>query len=309
MKRALIGVSSPLGYSYRNDIETEFGQPNPIIDSPLGIFLFYDEIWFLNRRTCPINCHNLPYVKFVDEEYDLTKLDLDQFNWRNLEIQNYLHRETTGIDFETFRNSVSLNMAGREDGIDNHGRPFMLGKLQTSPNPTPENLIVDDYIASKLGFELITNSITEQYALLTRSLENPDERILTQHLICENIPNFQLELGPYHELIEDLRSESLIKSFREKLAGKLDERDSKSIEQLKIELEKEMNDYLLRLIIKHVDKNRIYKGTSSAIFGQIPILSNVYSGIEGGMEVYNGIKDKKKVGWMGFLAKAKMKFD
>ena len=43
--------------------------PNPIIESPLGLMIFYDEILFLCRSICPENMRNLPYVKFVDELY------------------------------------------------------------------------------------------------------------------------------------------------------------------------------------------------------------------------------------------------
>ena len=100
MRKAFIGLSSPIGYNYSNSFESEKGKPNPLLDSPMGVFLFYDELWFINRRTCPLNCENLPYVKFLDEEFDLSKLDLEQFHWKNFQIEKYIPKNTlvTGSD-------------------------------------------------------------------------------------------------------------------------------------------------------------------------------------------------------------------
>lgn len=309
MKKALIGLSTPIGYSYRNNIEKLKGQPNPIIDSPIGLFLFYDELWFVNRRTCPINCQNLSYVKFLDEEYDLSKLNIEQFCWENSEIEKHVITSLEGIKWSSWTDAIERNLKERKQYVDSHGRSFNLGNLNASPRPTPINLLIDDFLANQFNLELITNTVTNQYALTTKKFENTEERILTQYLLCENIPSFQLELGPYHELIEDIRSDKLIKNFRNKMTSVLSSNETKSIETLKENLEKEMTNYLHKLIIKQVDQKRIIKGSSSVIFGQVPILSNVYSGLEGGAEVYNGIKDRKTSGWMAFIAKVKQRIN
>ena len=307
MKKAFVGLSSPLGYSYRKDFESTYGKPNPILDSPLGIFLFYDEIWFANRRTCPLNCENLPYVKFLDEEYDLSKLDLEQFHWSNSVIEKQL-KSIGYMSFDTWGEAIELNLRDKKNYIDNHGRNFDFGKIKPTPNPTPINLMIDDFISEQLGFELITNSVTNNYVLNTvKNLENSDLRILTQNIICENIPNFQLENGPYHELIEDLRSDNLVKKFRSQMESSLSISKGKTLAQIKSELEEQMNTYLYELILKKIDTSNIHKGIISAVGGQVPILSNVYSALEGGAMVYNNIKDRKEVGWMGFIAKAKLK--
>ena len=72
-RTAYIGISYPLLYDYEhqankgpNDLSDS---PNPIIESPLGLMIFYDEILFLCKSVCPNNMRNLPYVKFVDELY------------------------------------------------------------------------------------------------------------------------------------------------------------------------------------------------------------------------------------------------
>jgi hypothetical protein len=32
--------------------------PNPILDSPFGLMLLYDELWFLTKDLCPTNLRN-----------------------------------------------------------------------------------------------------------------------------------------------------------------------------------------------------------------------------------------------------------
>lgn len=72
-RTAYIGISYPLLYDYRHQADKSsndlLDSPNPIIESPLGLMIFYDEILFLCKSVCPNNMRNLPYVKFVDEIY------------------------------------------------------------------------------------------------------------------------------------------------------------------------------------------------------------------------------------------------
>jgi len=68
---AFVGLSTPLFYDYQNPANRAVtdirSSPNPVLDSPFGLFLLFDEIWFLCRSLCPHNMRNLPYVKFLDE--------------------------------------------------------------------------------------------------------------------------------------------------------------------------------------------------------------------------------------------------
>ncbi|QIE58718.1 hypothetical protein G5B37_03815 [Rasiella rasia] len=305
MRRAFIGLSSPLGYSYANDYESRFGRPNPVLDSPLGIFLFYDEIWFASRNTCPINCENLHYVRFFDEAYDMSKMDLEQFHWKNEEIQKVLNSQGY-IPFDNWNEAIELNLGDKKRFVDNHSRGYPFGKINPAPNPTPLNLMIDDHIAGKFGFELITNSVTNQYVLNTRKASKDSDLLnLTQSVLCENIPSFQLEDGPYHELIEDLRSDEYLKRFRRELDLSLLTQENKSIQEIKTELEAKMSKYLNELILRELDEANIQNGIFNATVGQIPVLSNVYSGLDGGAQVLSTIQKRKEVGWMGFVAKVK----
>lgn len=50
-RTAYIGISYPLLYDYRYQADKSpndlLDSPNPIIESPLGLMIFYDEILFL----------------------------------------------------------------------------------------------------------------------------------------------------------------------------------------------------------------------------------------------------------------------
>ena len=81
-RHAYVGLSGPLLYDY--EVQAERGpadlvsSPNPILDSPFGLLLLYDDIWFLTRSLCPQNMRELPYVHFLDEEAALPTLsDID----------------------------------------------------------------------------------------------------------------------------------------------------------------------------------------------------------------------------------------
>ncbi|WP_346986575.1 hypothetical protein [Chryseobacterium sp. POE27] len=306
MRKAFVGLSSPIGYNYGNNFEEKHNKPNPLLDSPMGLFLFYDEIWFANRRVCPLNCENLPYVKFLDEEYYLNNLGLEQFSWKNEEIAKKVN-ELYSRPINIWEKSMEMNI-GPNNGYDNHGRGFKLGNLDVSLNPSALNLMIDDYISQKFNFDLITNSVTNSIATSQNLNKNYSKNRLTQILICENIPNFQLSDGPYHEIIDDLRSESLLKNFREKIDNISILKTETDFYKTKEELEKAMDVYLAELILKHLSNANIFKSTSSAVIGQVPILGNIYGVVEGGVEIYKNIKDRNEAGWIGFLANAKLKF-
>lgn len=301
MRKAFIGFSSPIAYSYK--FENEKGHPNPILDSPIGLFLFYDEIWFLDKKLCPYNMQSLPYVHFLSEEYDLSKLDLRQLHLSLDEISKIIPAEKREEARSAYDRARHLNI---QDGwlADNHGRGISVGNDGAMPNPTENNLIIDDYIARQFGLELITNSYT--YYASTTFVSHEVSRQLAHAVLAKNIPNFQMIDGPYHPLIDDLRSDSFLKDFRGKVKDLANTSDISVITNLSEQMEHQFDLYTTALVLKHFDKKRIFKGIADAVVGQVPILSNVYSAVDGGKTVFDAINARKNYGWVGFLANAKL---
>src|SRR5689334_3222402 len=76
---AFVGLSGPIFYDYNNQATRAasdlIDSPNPVLDSPFGLMLLFDEVWFLCRSLCPENLRGASFVKFVDETSLLPKTD------------------------------------------------------------------------------------------------------------------------------------------------------------------------------------------------------------------------------------------
>jgi hypothetical protein len=302
MIKAFIGASAPIAYCYNN--EKEVDRPNPILDSPLGLFLFYDEIWFLNRKLCPYNMQGLPYVFFLDEEYDLSNLDINKFRWEDEEIMLSIDNQVLKKASIAYRNAYQLNV--RDDqNADNHGRGISLGNGTISLNSTSLNLIIDDMVAKEFNMDLILNSSSS--ILMKGCNHNSVRDKLAHKIICDDLTSFQLFDGPYHPYIEDLRTSNLLKDFRKKLETISNDTGFDDIEKAKAGLVRDMNNYFYKTALKEIDKNRIIKSSVDIVVGNVPILSTIYSAIGGGKEVYDTLKARNEHGWVGFVAQSKLK--
>ena len=71
MRRAFIGLSSPLAYDYKPRLPLvdprDGSSPNPILEDAMGLLLFYDELVFLSRHLCPADMRSLDYVSFLTD--------------------------------------------------------------------------------------------------------------------------------------------------------------------------------------------------------------------------------------------------
>ena len=78
LRIAFVGTSSPLCYAEQitdSNGPSAKEEISPILESPLGLMLMFDEIWFLSRALCPRNMQELGYVRFLDEEGRIPKLE------------------------------------------------------------------------------------------------------------------------------------------------------------------------------------------------------------------------------------------
>ena len=148
-RAAYIGVSYPLLYDYKHQadktINDSWDSPNPIIESPLGLLIFYDEILFLCKSLCPNNMRNLPYVKFVDELYP-------DFYFKGIEESAYSLQGSITITTNpklTYSEIVkSLNVQGW--GADNHTHALQIGDVTLSGNSDEYHFLFDLYVFQAL---------------------------------------------------------------------------------------------------------------------------------------------------------------
>ena len=71
MRIAYVGLTSPILYDHTGDIPsvTEGDRVgNAVLESPFGVLLLFDEIWFACRALCPHNMQSLSYVRFLHED-------------------------------------------------------------------------------------------------------------------------------------------------------------------------------------------------------------------------------------------------
>ncbi|GAA2539366.1 MULTISPECIES: hypothetical protein [Streptomyces] len=320
MKRAFVGLSTPITYDYRNSVgETGSGAlvPNAVLENVTGLILCYDEIWFISREFCPVDLQDLPYIKFLTDFPELWQRALvarDQYGDESFRPQADLIYENRPDDyFETIdRIKRSLQF---DFGPDNHSRGVTPGFGMG--NAADARLFIQDVgIAASLdmGLDVITNSTM---ARALQALENRGPRVETfeqwqiqaaEEVISMRTVDYLGPRGAYHESLEDLRGHSRLEEFRQFLA-EADRSDASAVA-----LASEVNN----LAIKHsIDvMERFVKGRGRlrtigrASVGPIgnllhPGIGSVLSGAISLTDWNQERKQRNKVAWALFVLQAR----
>lgn len=283
IRKALVGYSSPIGYYY--NFESERGFPGSIIEAPLSLLILYDEIWFMSKDLCPYNLVDLPYIHFVDEEILPEGLPAD-FS-EGLESPY----EINDFPWDYWRSKIEDSFVS-DARYDNHARSRLFGELSVLPTPgSYKNFLADYYIAEKFDFELVENSVNSIW--MSSFAENILSMQTSEHLLVPKLPSFQSINGPYHPFIEDLRKDNLINDYREKMTSICKVADFNGLDDLKKKLDLEYQRIVAELAAGEFSNSRIIDGAASLTLGQIPIVSNITSGVQGIKELYGVTKTKK----------------
>ena len=307
---AYVGISYPLLYDYKhgadktlNDITSS---PNPIIESPLGLMIFYDEIWFLCRSICPNNMRNLPYVKIVDELYPdfwfegiLTLADEEE---KSIIINN----EFTYNDIKK-----ALNVKG--GGIDTHTHGLKIGDIIISASSNENHFLFDLYVFQALheqynqDIELITNSI-----FVSEKLCGGAKSEFIDRIIIPGIPNYIGIDGPYHACMEELRENKYIKDFRRWIIEEHSNIQRAEIKDMCVSVEKNMEDVKQKIFKKYLDDNSAYSFFQSTGSATLKAVAGTVCSIISFLDVFQGSVDKgknycdaKNVRWQGFIMDAR----
>ena len=142
MRIAYIGLSYPTFYDYlhespktQNDTSSS---PNPVIESPWGLMILYDELWFLCESLCPNNMRKLPYVKFVDKMFP--DLYFDDMLVNDYNIQQYGYDGL--ISYERIMDSMNLEPSIRK-GLDIHTHELKICSLSVDARDDIQNYFID----------------------------------------------------------------------------------------------------------------------------------------------------------------------
>ncbi|ENU93383.1 hypothetical protein F971_01431 [Acinetobacter vivianii] len=314
LRKALIGTSTPIGYDYQtkatkanSDLNSS---PNPILDSPFGLLLFYDEIWFLCRSLCPENMRCLPYVHFVDEEIGVPA-SIGELGWRELDI---LAKSEEWKDIINNRRArVTSQKNPFSDGfknygvtwkaaIDNHTHGLQIGGITAYGNPTEDRLLFDLVLTKALklyDLELITNTYT--HPMLSKE-ENVSSHELSEFLIVQDIPNYLSRMGPYHPVVEEARENEYLKYFRKWVSSTGKTTSIAELREVKEAVEASIREVQDKLFLQYLDPNSFYKSLGKSVVGDaIGLLAPGSSTVTSVFEHLGGRKEKNEIRWQGFL--------
>lgn len=305
-RTAYIGISYPLLYDYKHQAKRSLNDlldsPNPIIESPLGLMIFYDEILFLCKSVCPNNMRDLPYVKFVDELYP---------NFYFSDILKCVNEISNSITLNTklsYDDIVkSLNVQGW--GADIHTHSLRIGDITIYANSNKDKFLFDMYVFQALqqqyseDIELIANS---RYDLKTFNSGAKTEFI--DRIIIPGIPNYIGVDGPYHACMEELRENKYLKDFRRWIIEKHSNLQRTEIDEMCVAVKRNIEEVKENIFKKYLEDNggfAFFKSTSSTIvktaleFLCSPIsIAEAFKGIiTRGKDTLNA----KSLRWQGFV--------
>lgn len=298
---AYLGLSSPLAYDY--DWEPELGHPNPILEAPLGLFLLYDEIWFLHPHLCPYNMRDLDYVKFVSDRNDLSDFYEAAQQRSDEDILGPDAPEPTRRPWKEYGQKVQEIAPFAE--YDNHGRTTA---DHFYPDTRYSNFVFDRFVASKLNddVEYVANSV------LTQILSPPDDDVskqtdrvqtaeeLVTRRVSDHIPSVQTPEGPYFEEIDDFRKIKTIEQFRSKMAGDVRDVDP-------AELEREFEHVRNRIFASETEFSNVRESEVAVVLNFIPGASEITGFAKGMKEAIEYRSRYQNYGWANFLSKAELR--
>ena len=141
MRRAYIGLSTPIAFDYQTTASKTkadlSSSPNPILESPFGLLLLFDELWFLTRSLCPQNMRKVPYVHFLDEEgllADLSDLTYNRIWERTNDCEKKFGpledlRNQTWDRFSNLEQEMHIYWSS---SLDHHTHQLQIGAAQLS---------------------------------------------------------------------------------------------------------------------------------------------------------------------------------
>lgn len=319
-RKAYIGLSTPLFYDYKNMAPKTKADmtdsPNPILESPSGLIILYDELWFLTESLCPNNMRELPYVHFIDEECLLSNLtdivDAQRINNKKNALTHsdaYINKKNgTAYFFSNYQNIIdSLKINWENRVIDNHTHTLNIDNCKLYGNSQDiKNLIIDIEICKKLGYEyeLITNSYVN--SIIEYEHNETLASKLTDVLVIERIPGIITPKGPYDVVYEEIRENNYLKEFRNWVVEKSKSVTLNEIMDVKKEVENSIKIEAEKALLRKYDEGRISysigKTICDSVIDQIIPGLSIFKSMAEGLNSYRETRDSR---WQAFLISIK----
>lgn len=288
---AYVGLSYPIMFDITKRLKSWLspGTPVetfPILESPWGLMLLYDELWFLCEDVCPVNMRKCEFVKFVTDLFpainyialfdkalavsEKPKCDL-------LTDQEFYQVYVPKLNYWPSVSTASSDICWVKD------LPLRAGTL-------PENYMFDVLVKEQIErrsfhkVEVIANSkvYLEEYILQERKLE------LSSTLILNGIPNYLTRQGPYHPVVEELRDNKNLKYYRKWIMSahphllRVEMKEAQEvIEQELLDIQEKM---MLRYFDEHTIKSLVTSSAKTVICTSlevIPVAGPIIGGIVG----------------------------
>lgn len=311
MRIAYIGLSYPTFYDYlhlagktSNDISSS---PNPILESPWGLMILYDELWFLCESLCPNNMRKLPYVKFVDQMFSDLKIN----NIENDESNVYPYDYSEKVSYDNVMDKMKLDFSIRK-GLDVHTHELRIASLSVNAKDDIKNYFIDMQVMKELkkrtkeDISLISNSFYK-YDLKNESKET----FIANGIIVADIDNYIWSEGPYHPCIEELREHRYLKDFRKWVQEKhytLQKKESEEMCEYVNNIISEKQEDLFKKYLEKNNRRNLFKSCSEMVINTaLGIPFAAVSILGAGKEIINIFDEKRqadKCRWMGFVVDA-----
>lgn len=309
MRRAFIGLSTPIGYDYGNFASKapadEASSPNPVLDSPFGLLLLFDELVFLTRSLCPENMRNLPYVSFLDESLLLPHLLTEEVEAAENAVWNA--EFGTAISMRPYSDVIDAIGLPSDMNVDNHSHGLSLGALSRQANPSMSNLAIDMLVHAKLRdptLELIANS--RFHGAIEDTAIAPSHPQLAEVIAIEGIPNYLTSKGPYHPIIEDVRSNKYLSDFRHWIAQKPRNASASEVAAMKKDVEHALREAQETHFLRRLEPKRHFETIGKAMLGDaLGVLCPFTGTLSAIMETTIDAANDKEQFWQGFLTSSR----
>jgi len=298
MRTGFIGASSPIAFDYKVFRKKRKGYPNPILEAPLGLFVMYDELLFLDPVVCPYNMSELEYVRFVSDTKDISEY-IEIFEGKEIP---HVGTHYPWKDWQ--RIAMIIAPFAR---VDNHSAVRFHQDWGVPDSKSPKNVILDQVIGQAEKAEPITNTPTDDWLLA--NVKGRMGLSLAQIVLHSKIPNFQSPEGPYVEIIDEVRASRQVKAFRKKVEEVCGEDKTRDVKEAALTLEEDFNSFRNQALIEKAGIGPVYESAASITLSvasefvrNIALLGTAVGLTIDVKDAIQGVRDRKRHGWAALLA-------